>query len=144
MEKVVKKVPVWYWILGVVFLLWNIMGVSSFIMQATISKEALAAMPQAEQDLYTSYPSWTMALFAIAVFAGLLGAIGLLMRKKWARPAFLVSLLAIIPQMTYSIFFTNTAQVYGNQSYIMPVLVIVFGLVLVWYSTYSINKNWLN
>ena len=120
------------------------MGVSSFIMQATISNEALAAMPQAEQDLYTSYPSWTMALFAIAVFAGLLGAIGLLMRKKWARPAFLVSLLAIIPQMTYSIFFTNTAQVYGNQSYIMPVLVIVFGLVLVWYSTYSINKNWLN
>jgi hypothetical protein len=81
--------------------------------------------------------------FAIAVFGGTIGSIGLLMKKKWAKTAFLASLATIIPQMTHSLFFTKAREVYGPGTEIMPILVIVFGVLLVWFSSFEIKKNWL-
>jgi hypothetical protein len=143
METQKSSAPKWYWIPAIFFLLWNLMGVASFYMHTFISDEAMQALPAAEQDLYNSYPLWTKIAFAIAVFAGLAGAIGLVLKKKWARSAFIISLLAIIPQMTHNLFFTNAREVYGPGTEVMPVLVVVFGIFLVWFSSYGIKKNWL-
>ena len=73
MEKQKTTVPKWFWAIAVFFLLWNLMGVSSFIQQVLMSDEAMAALPEAEQDLYNSYPLWTIIAFEIAVFTGTLG-----------------------------------------------------------------------
>ena len=45
-------------IIGIVALLWNLMGVMSYIMQVTMSPEALANMPEAERALMESLPAW--------------------------------------------------------------------------------------
>jgi hypothetical protein len=137
------KIPVWYWILAVLFLLWNLMGVSQFFMINFMSDEALAELPQAEQDLYNSYPAWINIVFAMAVFGGTLGAIGLLMRKKWARMAFIISLIGIVPQMIHNLFFTKAMDVYGPGSAFMPVMVVVLGFFLVWYAGFCTKKGWL-
>ena len=143
MEKQKTTVPKWFWAIAVFFLLWNLMGVSSFIQQVLMSDEAMAALPEAEQDLYNSYPLWTIIAFAIAVFQGTLGSIGLLMRKSWAIFAFIFSLFAIIPQMGYSLFYTNAREVYGPGTEVMPVMVIIIGAFLVWFSVFAIKKSWL-
>lgn len=138
------KAPVWYWVAAIVFLLWNLMGVGSFFAQVLMTDEAMQALPIAEQELYESYPLWTFIAFAIAVFGGTLGSIGLLLRKRWANLAFIVSLIAIIPQMSYGIFFTKTSEVYGNDAMTMPVMIIVVGVFLVWYSGFAIKKHWID
>lgn len=143
MENQSNKVPVWHWILSVFFLLWNIMGVMSFFAHVFISEEALQALPEVERELYTSYPMWTNIAFAFAVFGGLIGSIGLIAKKRWAKPAFLISLLAIIPQMSHNLFMTNAREVYGPGTEVMPIMIIVFGIFLVWYSNYAIKKGWL-
>ena len=120
------------------------MGVGSFFAQVLITDEALLALPIAEQELYKSYPLWTFIAFAIAVFGGTLGSIGLLLRKRWANLAFIVSLIAIIPQMSYGIFFTKTSEVYGNGAMTMPVMIIVVGVFLVWFSGFAIKKRWID
>ncbi len=144
METKSKKIPTWYWVAAIFFLLWNLMGVMSFLQHSFITEEALNEMSHAESDLYRSYPTWTYIVFAIAVFGGLLGSIGLLLRKSWAKIAFVISLVAIIPQMTQNLFFSNAREVYGPGTEIMPILVIVIGVFLVWFSSYAIRKNWLN
>ena len=143
MKNQATTLPKWYWALAVLFLLWNLMGVVSFFQHTFISEEALAALPAAEQNLYNSYPIWTTVAFAIAVFGGTIGSIGLMMKKKWAKTAFIASLVAIIPQMTHNLFFTKAREVYGPGTEIMPILVIFFGVLLVWFSAFSIKKNWL-
>lgn len=144
MEQVSTKIPVWFWIVSIIFLLWNIMGVLSFLMHAFISEEAIAALPSNERALYTEYPAWTTIVFAIAVFAGLLGAIGLVLKKKWSKMVFIISLMAIIPQMIHNVFFTSSIEVYGAaQAATMPAMVVVFGLFLVWFSMFGIKKGWL-
>ncbi len=136
-------VPRWYWVLAVFFLFWNLMGVGSFFQHTFITDEALQALPIAERDLYGSYPLWTKIAFAIAVFGGAIGSIGLIMKRKWAKSAFIVSLVAIIPQMIHNLFYTKAREVYGPGTEIMPVLIIVFGIFLVWFSAFGIQKSWL-
>lgn len=143
MENQTTTIPRWYWGVAVVFLLWNLMGVGSFFHHVFITDEALQALPTAEQDLYLSYPLWTKIAFAFAVFGGAIGCIGLLLKKGWASWAFIISLIAILPQMTYDLFFSKAKEVYGSGTEFMPVSVIVVGLFLVWFSSYALKKQWL-
>ena len=139
------KIPLWFWVVSIFFLLWNIMGVFSFLAHTFISNEALAALPSNERELYGEYPLWTTIVFAIAVIAGMIGAIGLVLKKKWSKMAFVISLLAIIPQMIHNVFFTKSIEVYGTvEAVTMPALVVIFGLFLLWFSTSAIKKHWLN
>ena len=139
------KIPMWFWVVSIFFLLWNIMGVFSFLAHTFISNEALAELPSNERELYGEYPLWTTIVFAIAVIAGMIGAIGLVLKKKWSKMAFVISLLAIIPQMIHNVFFTKSIEVYGTvEAVTMPALVVIFGLFLLWFSTLAIKKHWLN
>ncbi|MGK0317679.1 MAG: putative membrane protein [Saprospiraceae bacterium] len=74
---------------------------------------------------------------------GLVGSVGLLMRKKWTVPAFLVSLIAIIIQMGYSCFGTNALEVM-EQSPIFPAMLVIFSVVLWWYSKRSDARGFLS
>ena len=75
-EKV--KIPIWFWIVTGLFLVWNFMGVAAFFQHISLSEEAIQAMPAAEQELYGRYPIWTKVVFALAVLCGFLGCLGLM------------------------------------------------------------------
>ena len=83
MENEKSRIPVWFWVVAVILLLWNIMGVMSFFMHTFISDEALAKLPQQERELYGDYPMWTTIAFVIAVLGGFLGSLGLVLKKEW-------------------------------------------------------------
>jgi len=138
-----SKIPAYFWVLATFFLLWNIMGVASFLMHTFISDESLALLPVAEQELYNSYPMWTIVAFGIAVLGGFLGSIGLLRKRKWSKLLFIISLFGIVPQMIHNVFFTKTLEVYGPEAALMPMMVVVFGAFLVWFADLGIKKSWL-
>lgn len=139
------KIPKWFWVLAVIFLLWNIMGLLSFIGHTFITQEALAKLPENERALYEDYPFWTIILFAIATFGGLIGSIGLIIKRRWSKHFFIISFLAIVPQMIHNVFYTKSKEVYGTaQAVTMPILVVCIGAFLIWFSNYAINKNWFN
>jgi len=133
-----------FWIIGVAALVWNGLGVMSYIGQAYMTDEVRAALPEAERALYENIPTWVTAAFAIAVFGGLIGSAFLLMRKKLARPMFLLSLIAIVVQMSYNLFMSRAAEVYGPGSVVMPIMVILIGVFLLMYSKKTIAKGWLS
>jgi hypothetical protein len=142
-EKPIGGTPRSFLIIGIVALLWNLMGVASYLMQVTMSPEALANMPEAERALMESLPVWLTGAFAIAVFSGVLGCVGLLLKKAWSVPVFLVSLVAILVQFSFWLFMTESIQVYGMEAIVMPLLVTIIGIFLVWYSRDARRKGWL-
>lgn len=113
------------------------MGVAAYLMSVTLSPEAVAAMSEADQELYNQMPAWVTGAYAIAVFGGTLGCVFLLMRKSWAVPVFIVSLVAIVVQMGYSLFLTPVLEVRGGAAAILPVLVTLVGIYLVWFASQS-------
>ncbi len=138
------KPPVWFWVVSGLALVWNIMGVLAYLGQAYMSIENLEKMSQAERLLFESQPAWVTGAFAIAVWGGALGCIALLLRKKWAKPVLLISLIGILGQMTYMFFLSNTFEVVGSEKMGMPIMIIVVGIALVFFAKSSQNKGWIS
>ena len=134
-----------FWIIGIVALIWNLMGVFAYLQQAYMTAEDLSLLPPDQQALYENIPAWATAAFALAVFGGTLGCILLLLRKKLATFVFIISFISIMAQMTYSLFMSDAIQVYGPvEGIIMPVILIIIGAFLVWYSKKMEVKGILN
>lgn len=137
------KPPVWFWIVSVIALLWNLIGVAAYLGQAYMTDEDLAALPETQKALYAVQPAWVTGAFAIAVWGGLLGCIALLLRRGWAHPVFLISLLGIMAQMGYVFFMSDTLTVMGKSAMIMPIVVVIIGVVLLFFARMANNRNWL-
>ena len=112
-------------------------------MDVFMSAEALAALTDAQRELYESTPSWLKIFYGIAVIGGTLACIVLLIRKSFAIQLFIISLIAVLIQMCYSLFLTNAVEVYGIASAIMLIVVIGIGVFLVWYSRNAKAKGWI-
>ena len=143
-EDTSNKLPVWFWIVSALALIWNLMGVGAFIMQATMTPEAIAALPEAERVLFETTPTWANIAFAVAVFGGSLGCLFLLLRKQLAVSLLVTSLAGVIVQMINSIFFSNSSEVFGPGGIIMPIMVIVIGILLIWLSISAVKKGWIS
>lgn len=145
MENTIKtKVPTWFWVVSGLALVWNLAGVMNYLSQAYMTDEIKGALPEDQAALLESTPSWVTAAFAIAVFAGALGCLALLLRKKWARPVLLLSLLGIIVQQIYIFFLSDSFEVYGSGAMFLPIVVIVVGIALVYFARMAQNKGWLS
>ena len=133
-----NKPPVWFWIVSVLALIWNGLGVMAYLAQAFMTDEMMATLSEVQQEQYANLPAWYTAAFATAVFLGALGCLALLLRKKWAYILLLISFVAVLVQHAYIFMKLNPVDV------IMPILVIVVSAFLVWFSKNAISKGWIS
>jgi hypothetical protein len=138
-----SKPSISFWIISVIALLWNLMGVNQYIQQA-YNTDSFRAMYTAEQlELMDATPAWSTAAFAIAVFSATFGCLSLLLRKKWAYSLFLVSFIAIIIQNIDG-FMRYKVSDFDLFALSMTIMVPLFALFLIWYSKKAITKNWIS
>lgn len=123
-----------FWVVAIIALIWNGMGVAAYLGQVTMGDDALNALPEEQRNLITSTPAWATGAFALAVWGGLLGSLLLLIRKKLATTVLIVSFAGIVVQMCHAFFMTNSIEVYGPGGLIMPVMVLAFGAYLIYFS----------
>ena len=138
-----KPIPRSFWIIAGVALAWNLIGVARYVMQLRLTEEMLAALPEAERALYMNIPTWATSAFAVAVIAGAIGSVLLLMRSVWAVPAFLISLLGVLVQMYHAFAIANAIAVLGPESALVPTMIIGIGVGLIWYARSAKEKGWL-
>lgn len=138
-----NNAPASFWVISVSALIWNLLGMMAYVMQVTMDEAALGAMPAAERAVYESMPAWAVSAFAIAVTAGVLACLVLLLRKAWAIPLFILSLAAVIVQDIGSLFVAGALQGMGLTSVIMPIVVLAIGIYLVIYSRSARDKGWI-
>lgn len=137
------KLPGWFWVVAVLALLWELMGVGSYLYHVTLSEADIAALPEGQRRLMAIIPPWILGAFAIAVFSGLLGAIALLARRRWARPLFVLSLIAVVVQFGWEFAVAKAHELLGASSAIFPAIIIVVAALLVWFSGLAIKRGWL-
>ncbi len=142
-ESTHTKPPMWFLIVAVIALIWNLLGLMAFFMQVTMSEEALAALPEAQQELFKIMPSWVNIAFGVAVVAGVAGCVLLLIRKKLALPVFGLSLLGILAQNTYMFFLSDTFTVMGSSAMVFPICVIMIAIGLIVLTNIANKNGWL-
>jgi hypothetical protein len=131
-----------FWVLSVLALLWNIIGVYAYLAQVNMTDEVIATLPQPQQDYYNGVAPWAMRAYATAVFTGLLGCILLLFRKKYATTLFIISLIAVIAQASYNSFIQEFMPI-ENSHLIMAGVIILIGVLLIIFSINATKKGYL-
>lgn len=138
------KLPIWFWILAGLLLVWNIMGCVSWLMDVFMTEEMMAQLPAEQQALYTERPEWIVPVYALAVFAALAGSVLLLMRNKLAIPLYAVSLVAVVIQFGYVLFVMDAIGTLGFvQAAAFPIFIFVAGVFELWFSFMAKGKSWL-
>jgi hypothetical protein len=128
-----------FWVIAIVTLIWNLMGVMNYFAQ--MSPDIIEAYQDSERTIIVGRPAWATAAFAIAVFGGSLGSILLLLRKSSAYYLFIASLLGVIVTMIHTLgvgINFGLGEILGI--ILMPLLVAVF---LIWYSKHTQSKGWI-
>ena len=136
-DKTVGGVHWSFWTIGIVALIWNVMGVINFFAQ--MNADALAAYPEAARALVEGRPAWATGAFAIAVFGGALGCLLLLLRKSAAFYLFIASLLGVIVTNIHTLGVAGSTEIWVGS--VMSLAVAAF---LIWYSKQAGNKGWIS
>ena len=139
-----SKVNTWFWVIGVVALLWNLAGLSAFVMDMTISADTLELMSDAQRQRYANNPIWLKIVYGIATIGGTLASVALLMKKKWAIMLFLISFVAVIIQFAFGIFGSNIMEESGTAALVLPIVVIIIAGLLWYYAKNCDAKRWLS
>jgi hypothetical protein len=95
-----NNVPAWYWVAAVFALLFECLGCFFYLAEVRLTPEQIGMMPLDQAAMLSARPAWYYAAFGVAVWVGLAGTVGLLLRKTWAVPALLISLIAVIVQFS--------------------------------------------
>ncbi len=140
----ITTVPKWFWIVSILALVWFLMDMSAFVMRTFMLESMLDGMPKERQSLYLSMPSWVNAVFAAEVFGGVLGSVSLILKRQWALILYSISIAGVLIQTFYVYFLSEAIDVMGVTAIVMPLVAILIGTGLIFFTKSSISKNWLN
>lgn len=144
-QKVQSKMPLWYWILSLIFLIWNLFGLAVFLSAMFIftSREALenAGLNEAQIELTLSTPAWVNVAFGVAVIFGVLGCAALLARSRFAVPILFLSLLGVLAQNAYMYLLSDTIKIMGVGA---SPMVIAGAILLIPFSILGVRRGWLS
>ncbi len=93
--------------------------------------------------LYAARPAWAVAATGVAVIGGVLGCIGLLLRKRWAHVVLIISLIGIVVQDFGLSVLAGGARLAGAGAMVMQGIVLLIGIGLVMLSRKAIANGWL-
>ncbi|MGB7405425.1 MAG: hypothetical protein WA906_07035 [Pacificimonas sp.] len=128
MAPFVTKPPTSFWVVSVLLLIWNAIGCAAYLSAAYGEEVAVT-------------PVWMTAAYGLAVWAGVLGPILMLMRKRQARIAFLISFIAALVQFVGGIFVTDLLS--GTAQLVIPAMVILILIFSLGYTRRAATRGWL-
>lgn len=127
--------PLSLWLIGGAALIWNLFGMMIYVMTVSATPDQLASQySESEIAFMQSVPAWATSANAIAVTAGVIGSVLLLMRKSQALPVFIVSLLALVVQNLHSFVVTDVVSVFGMVPLYIAATVFVVAIALTLYA----------
>jgi hypothetical protein len=132
--------PVSFWVISFVLLLWGLGGASIYVAYFLETPEefALTAETAANRDAYAEYvaniPFWAIAVGIIAAVSRLLGAIGLLLRRAWALPLYVVSVIFFLAALFRAFILANVASVMSSGHIVIEIVFLALSVFAIWFS----------
>lgn len=133
-------VPAWFRVAALLAVLWNAFGVVMYLSSVGLFGDPMAGLNETERAAASSVPAWITGAFAIGTFAGLIGSVGLLLRKAWAQPVLILSLVALLVLEGWIVFFSGFLETFGLA---VPIMVSAGAVLLAWLATHARSRGWL-
>ena len=134
MSSTVQRTPVHLWIVGVLSLLWNLVGAFDYLATQLKLEGYMARFTPEQLEYFYSIPAWAVSGWAVAVWSALAGSVGLLLRRGWALWAFVVSLVGMAASTVYNFGMSNGAEVMGTGGVVFSAVIWLVGILLAVYA----------
>ncbi|MEH0195458.1 hypothetical protein V7S57_06940 [Caulobacter sp. CCNWLY153] len=130
------KTPWHVWLVGVVAVLFNAIGVFDFVMSMTQGEAYMASAGMTAEQIahYRQMPAWMTGVWAIGVFGAFGASVLVLLRRKLAFPVFAVSLGAFLVSLLYTYALTDGGKVMGQQMAITSAVIAALLAFFTWYA----------
>jgi len=140
-----KQTSFLFWVVAILLTLWAVAGCYACYLQFVYGPEAMGPADKYDRALYASLPLWYNYCYAVAVGAGLVGAIGLLIRAAWAGVAYLVSLIAALVQFGWLFIATDILVKKGAATVLpFPIFIILMAVFSMWFAVQAYRQDWVN
>lgn len=138
-----KKPPAWFYVLAGLALLWNVAGLLAVVADLRLSAADIAALPPEQQAMYAARPLWSVVGSVVAVAAGTLASLLLLLRRHWAILLFGVSLVGVVVQDLGIFVLTRAAKTGDMTPLVLQSLVLVIAVALLLLARRARANGWL-
>ena len=136
-------VPIWYWVVSAILLIWNIVGCAACYSQMTATPEKLGQLDEDQRQAWTEMPAFAKVAYVVAVGAGLLGGVALLFRSLTAGPLFIASLVGIIVQFGWFFVVFKGASKFGASTAAFPAFIAMVALGQIAFACAAKAQGWL-
>ena len=96
----VARTPWHLWAVGGLTLLFNAVGIYSYLM-TRLGKLADLGMTPDQIAFFESFPAWANALWALGVWGAFFGSLLILFRSRWAVPSIAISVVGLVGTTIY-------------------------------------------
>ena len=137
------KTPWHLWLVGVIAVLFNSIGVFDFVMSRAKGATYMASAGMTPDQIahYQQMPGWMTVDWAVGVFGAFVASILVLLRKKLALPIFILSLAAFLVSLLYTYVLTNGGAIMGQQMVITSAVITVLLVFFSWYSRFMAARG---
>ncbi len=130
-----RGTPVHLWIVGGLSLLWHLMGVFDYLATQLQLEFYMSQFTEAQLDYFYGFPAWAVAGWAFGVWGAFAGSIGLLLRRAWARWAFVASIAGMAISSLYTLVLSDGLALMGGPGALaFTVIVWIVAIFLLVYS----------
>lgn len=139
-ESEVPSAPAWYWLAAVAALLFELTGAYLFTNSLMLDP---ATLPLDQRAVFEATPQWMTVAWAVAIGAGVIGAVGLLMRRRFAEPLLLISLIAVLLQFSGIFLVRQLRELTPEDHLIVPVVILLLAYAIWQMSKLAKRRGWL-
>lgn len=130
------RTPWHLWVIGIVSLLWNAGGAYDYLMTQLNNEAYLSMLTDPQRAMMDSRPAWFDGFWAVGVWFSVLGSLLLLLRSRFAAPAFGLSILGLAGSSVWSfaIATPNAVEIMGTFAAVFSAVVAISLLVFYVYA----------
>jgi hypothetical protein len=135
-----RPIAGWYMPAAVASLLFMGLGCVAYIMHVLTDPASLSFE---QRTAFEALPAWVLGAQAVAVWIGLVGTVLMMMRKKLAEAALLVSLIAVLVWLAGLLLTTEVRESMSANDLLVAIVVTALTWTIFWFARHSRQRGWL-
>lgn len=137
-----QTTPKWFMPVAVLALLWNLLGCFMIAQDVMLTPEDIARLPPDMQAVNAGRELWMVIGSVVGVAAGALGSLGLVLRRRWATPLLILSVLGLVAQDLGFVLIARTVPI-PMAGWILQGMVLVIAILLVLLARKATANGWI-
>jgi hypothetical protein len=135
-----RPVAGWFTIGAVASVLFMAVGCIALVMHVTADPKTL---PLDQRALFEAEPQWVLAASALALVVGMIGSILLLLRRRAAERALLVSLAGMLVWIVGTFATPRFRDLLSTDQTALLIAVVALTWTIYWFARHSRLRGWL-